>query len=83
MNRTFTQMFLEGAYRIADYSAEYGAAHQSAGFSREQWELLTDPLFWSVDQQRQVNSLLAEAVSIGMRISGLQPMNCPVLLLRR
>lgn len=77
MSHTFTEQFNAGAYQMADYSATYGTLQQSAGFSQEDWDLLTDPECWSLSQQRKVHSVLAEAVSISMRVAGLQPTNLP------
>lgn len=75
--KTYQQLFLNGANELASTDKAYGPVQQAAGFTREQWELLTDLTNWTLAQQRQIAGLLSEAVSICMRLAGLPPTPLP------
>ncbi len=77
IGNTYQQLFLLGANELATSDIEYGSQQQSAGFTREEWELLTEPECWSKSEQMKVASILAAAVSITLRIAGLPAVPLP------
>lgn len=74
---TYMQLFLLGANELATHTADYGPEQQSAGFSNEEWNLLTSETCWSKSEQMKISSVLASAVSITLRTAGLPPTPLP------
>lgn len=74
---TYQNLFLLGANELATYTQEYGAEQQAAGFTKDEWDLLTDETCWTKSQQMKVSSILASAVSITLRTAGLPPVPLP------
>lgn len=78
LKRSYQDLFAVGANRLAAMKTlEYGPDQQAAGFTREEWELLTDATCWTQAQYRQVASALANAVSMTLNIAGLAPTPLP------
>lgn len=71
--RSFQELFNIGAARLATLGKVYDVPHQAAGFTIEEWDLLTDDSYWTQEQQRQVGGVLGNAVSISLRLAGLAP----------
>lgn len=65
------KMFQVGAMALADMGRTHTAAHAAAGFSVEEWEVLTSAEVWSAEQRRRVRSILGEAVSVSLAMAGL------------
>ena len=77
IGNTFQQLFLLGANELASSPVEYGTEQQNAGFTRDEWELLTAAECWSKAEQMKIPSILANAVSITLRTAGLPPAPLP------
>lgn len=77
IGNTFQQLFLLGANQLVASGTEYGPDQQAAGFTQEEWELLTQPECWSKAQQMKIPSVLSAAVSITLRIGGLPAVPLP------
>lgn len=76
--KSFQQLFLVGARKLVAAGKEFGDVQRAAGFAEEEWELLTQKECWNVDQQRQIPSLITNAVSMTMAIAGLPAVPLPV-----
>lgn len=78
IGNTYQQLFLLGANKLASgVDNAYGPDQQEAGFTKEEWDTLTQPAAWSQAQRMRVPSILASAVSITLRIAGLPPQPLP------
>lgn len=77
IGNTYQQLFLLGANELATAGLEYGPEQQAAGFTAEEWNLLTDTTCWTKTQQMKIASILASAVSITLRTAGLPPAPLP------
>lgn len=77
IGNTFQQLFLLGANQLVASGTAYGPDQQAAGFTQEEWELLTQPECWTKAQQMKVPSVLAAAVSITLRVAGLPAIPLP------
>jgi len=64
-------MMRNGAMVLSNLGKKHTAAHAAAGFSAEEWELLTKVEPWTAEERRGVRSVLAEAVNVTMAIAGL------------
>ena len=65
------RMMAIGAMQLVTLGKEHTAQHAAAGFSAEEWNLLTQETPWSQEQRRQVRSVLAEAVNVTLELAGL------------
>lgn len=74
---TFMQLFMLGANELATHTAEYGPEQKSAGFTKEEWDLITQDECWSKSQQLKIESVISSAVSITLRTAGLPPTPLP------
>lgn len=77
IGNTFQQLFLLGANQLVASGTAYGPDQQAAGFTQEEWELLTQPECWTNAQQMKVPSIISAAVSITLRVAGLPPVPLP------
>lgn len=77
IGNTYQQLFLLGANELAVAGAEYGPTQQAAGFTQDEWLLLTAPDCWTKSEQMKIASILANAVSITLRTAGLPPVPLP------
>jgi len=77
IGNTFQELFLVGCNKLATAGEVYGPEQQSAGFTQEEWELLTTPNCWSKSEQMKIPSILSSAVSITLRTAGLPPVPLP------
>ena len=71
------RMFEGGALTLVSDQMEYTKRHAEAGFSKPEWDLLTQKEYWNADQARQVSSILAEATSISLRLAGIPAVPLP------
>lgn len=77
IGNTFHQLFLLGANRLATMDLQYGPEQQEAGFTQEEWLLLTQEECWSKAQQMQMPTIISALVSITLRIGGLPAIPLP------
>lgn len=77
IGNTFHQLFLIGANRLATTPLAYGEEQQTAGFTQEEWLLLTSESCWSKSEQLKIPSVLSAAVSITLRTGGLPATTLP------
>ena len=69
--------FRHGAKIIASHERAYTTLHKAHGLEESQWELITQEEYWSPDQAKQVNSILAQVVEVSMTIAGLPAIPMP------
>lgn len=74
---TYQNLFLLGANELATHTQEYGPEQQAAGFTKDEWDLLTADECWSKSEQMKIPSILSSAVSITLRTAGLPPVPLP------
>lgn len=75
---TYQNLFLLGANVLASVArSAYGPVQQAAGFTSDEWNLLTSPDCWTKAEQMKIGSILANAVSITLRTAGLPPVPLP------
>jgi len=75
---TFQNLFLLGANVLASVArSPYGPVQQAAGFTAEEWSLLTADACWTKTEQMKIPSIIASAVSITLRTAGLPPVPLP------
>lgn len=75
---TYQSLFLLGANVLASVArADYGPVQQAAGFTKDEWDLLTSEECWTKPEQLQMPSILSSAVSITLRTAGLPPVPLP------
>ncbi len=77
LGNTFQTLFLLGANQLVSAGTEYGPEQQAAGFTEEEWEILTQVECWTKAQQMKIPSVLSAAVSITLRVAGLPPVPLP------
>lgn len=77
IGNTYQQLFLMGANQLATAGAEYGPEQQSAGFTLDEWNLLTSATCWTKAEQMKIGSIISSAVSITLRTAGLPPVPLP------
>lgn len=77
IGNTFQQLFLLGANELAAGNMEFGETQQAAGFTVDEWTLLTSDLCWTKSEQMKIQSIIANCVSITLRIAGLPPTPLP------
>ncbi len=77
IGNTYQQLFLLGANELASTPKEYGPEQQAAGFTKDEWDLLTDATCWTKSEQMKIGSILSSAVSITLRTAGLPPTPLP------
>ena len=77
IGNTFHQLFLLGANQLAVAPMVYGPEQQAAGFTIEEWDILTAQQCWTKAEQMKVSSILSSAVSITLRTAGLPPAPLP------
>jgi len=77
IGNSYQQLFLLGANRLATAGIEYGVEQQAAGFTEDDWLLLTSTECWSQQEQLKLPSLIANCVSITLRTAGLPPTPLP------
>lgn len=77
IGNTFQQLFLLGANALAVAGKEFGAEQQAAGFNKQEWDVLCSESCWSKNEQMKIASIIAMAVSITLRTSGLPPTPLP------
>lgn len=69
--------FRLGAENLAVANCEYTEIHRSHGISQNDWDLLTRREPWTIDEGRQVRSVLASIIEVCLTISGLPPVPLP------
>lgn len=77
IGNTFQQLFLLGANELAIAGIEYGPDQQAAGFTQEEWLLLTSPECWTKSEQMKMPSIISNAISITLRTAGLPAVPLP------
>ena len=77
IGNTYQQLFLLGANQLATTPTEYGTEQQAAGFTQDEWNLLTTDTCWTKAEQMKIPSILASAVSITLRIASLPAVPLP------
>lgn len=77
MKSVYQQLFLNGANNLASFTQEYTEQVQAAGFSQEEWDLLTEKKCWTPQQRQQISGVIAAAVSITLTIAGLPATRMP------
>lgn len=77
LGNTFQQLFLLGANQLVASGTGYGPDQQAAGFTQEEWEILTQVECWTKAQQMKIASIISAAVSITLRVAGLPPVPLP------
>lgn len=77
IGNTYQQLFLLGANELAVTGLEYGPAQQAAGFTQDEWLLLTAEECWTKAEQMQMPSILSNCVSITLRTAGLPAVPLP------
>ena len=77
IGNTFQSLFLVGANELASHGVEYGPEQQSAGFNKEEWDLLQKETCWTKAEQRKIPSALTNAVSVTLQTAGLPPIQLP------
>lgn len=77
IGNTYQQLFLLGANELAAAGKEYGPEQQAAGFTKDEWDLLTDVTCWTKAEQMKMPSILSSAISITLRTAGLPPVPLP------
>ena len=71
------QAFKVGAKIIAAHEKAYTTLHKAHGLEQAEWELITQSEYWSIDQARQVRSILASVVEVSMTIAGMPAIPLP------
>lgn len=71
------RMFEAGALTLVSDQMEYTTRHAEAGFSKPDWDMLTQKEYWNAEQARAVSSVLAEACSISLRLAGIPAVPLP------
>lgn len=69
--------FRQGSKELAKANCEYTELHKGHGIDQAHWELLTTPEYWSIEQQRQIRSILAAVLEVSMTIAGLPAIPLP------
>lgn len=77
IGNTFQQLFLTGANELATSSIEYGPEQQAAGFTQDEWDLLTTRTCWTKSEQQRMPNIINSAVSITLRTAGLPSVPLP------
>lgn len=77
IGNTFQQLFLTGANELATAGIDYGPDQQAAGFTLDEWTLLTQPECWTRAEQMKLESIISNAISITLRIAGLPAVPLP------
>ncbi len=77
IGNTFQQLFLLGANELATMDIDYGPQQQAAGFTMEEWDLLTTDTCWTKAEQMKLPSMLSNMVSITLRTAGLPAVPLP------
>lgn len=75
--QNYNDLFLLGANELVAMTKVYGPDQIAAGFTEEEWSLLTQEDCWTISQQRKIKSVLASACSITLAIAGLPPAPLP------
>lgn len=71
------RMMLTGANALASLGVEHSSKHVAVGFSKAEWDLLTQADLWTPSDRRKVRSILAEAVNASLTIAGLPAVPLP------
>lgn len=71
------QIFRQGALSLVTETMAYTKIHRQYGLSQDDWELLTQPEPWNVQQRQRARSIIAEAVTISLTIAGLPAQALP------
>ena len=69
--------FMQGAIKLALANREYTELHKSHGIDPVQWKLLTQNEYWTVDQAREIRSILGATVEVAMSIAGMPAIPLP------
>lgn len=77
IGNSYQQLFLLGANQLAVAPIDYGPDQQAAGFTQEEWLLLTTEECWTKSEQMKIPSIVANCVSITLRTAGLPPVPLP------
>lgn len=77
IGNTFHQLFLLGADELAAAPIEYGEMHQTAGFTKDDWDLLSQKECWTPAQVMNLPTLINTLVSITLKIGGLPAVPLP------
>lgn len=77
IGNTFHQLFLLGANELATMPIDYGPEQQAAGFTEQEWDLLTTDTCWTPNERMKIPSILSSAISITLRVGGLPPTALP------
>lgn len=74
---TFKQLFQMGANKLATAPQEFGAVQKAAGFTQDEWELLTTDEGWTQAERMKLKTLISNAVSITLTTAGLPAVPLP------
>lgn len=75
---SFQNLFLLGANVLASIArSAYGPVQNAAGFSKDEWDLLTSESCWTRAEQRKMPSIISSAVSITLQTAGLPATSLP------
>jgi hypothetical protein len=71
------QAFRQGAQRLAANECRYTTLHKSHGIEEHHWEVLTSTEYWSIEESRQMRSVLASVIEVSMTIAGMPAIPLP------
>ena len=71
------EAFRNGAVVLAKDQARYSDLHKAHGIDQAEWELLTNKEYWTVDQAREIRSILANVIEVAMTIAGMPAIPLP------
>lgn len=77
IGNSYQQLFLLGANELATMGVAYGPDQQAAGFTQDEWTLLTQPECWTKAEQRKLKTVIQNAVSITLAVAGLPAVPLP------
>lgn len=69
--------FMIGAKKIAQAERQYTDLHKAHGILESDWQLLTQPEYWTPDQARSIRSILANVIEVSMTIAGMPAVPMP------
>lgn len=71
IGNSFHQLFTLGANLLATMPIQFGSEQQAAGFTKDEWDLLTQKKCWNNEEVQKLPTLINSLVSITLRIGGL------------
>lgn len=73
----YVKMFQLGANELAVMDREFGPLQAAAGFTPEEWGLLTQKTCWTKAERMGIGSIISNMVSITLLVSGLPATSLP------